>query len=301
MQLWDLELDVAVSEESDRIVPLGSGVVARYDDDRQSGEPRLERVKTGEEILLRIPGSSKHLELSGGTSASPAFAWWPGPEGKVIPFDPSTGEPLGPPLAIPSQIDGVDAVSESPDSGRAVVTWFGPAQAMTETAVFDIATGKLLVRGLDGLDSSLVINEDELIGITNDTVRRYDIRTLEPVSALAKSVGGGALLALSSDGRTLLNVGFNNSLTLYDLTTDIALAGPIDSAVDGTRLPGGYLTANGETLLEALPDGIRVWDLRPSQQASSACALAGRELSDVEWSTYFPSEPQIATCAALAD
>ena len=30
MQLWDLERDVPVGEEADLIVPLGSGVVARY-------------------------------------------------------------------------------------------------------------------------------------------------------------------------------------------------------------------------------------------------------------------------------
>ena len=88
-------------------------------------------------------------------------------------------------------------------------------------------------------------------------------------------------------------------LTLYDLTADIALATPIDSDVPAPYLRGGYLTADGETLLEALPDGIRVWDLRPAEQASKACALAGRELTAEEWSTYFPGEEQIDTCAEL--
>ena len=57
--LWDLERDAPVGEEADLIVPLGSGVVARYaryDPDAESGEPRLERLSTGEEIPLRIPG-----------------------------------------------------------------------------------------------------------------------------------------------------------------------------------------------------------------------------------------------------
>ena len=65
------------------------------------------------------------------------------------------------------------------------------------------------------------------------------------------------------------------------------------------RIPGGFLTADGETLLEALTDGIRIWDLRTLQQSASACALAGRELTPDEWSTYFPGEAQVATCAAL--
>ena len=115
--------------------------------------------------------------------------------------------------------------------------------------------------------------------------------------------------SVSDDGRTLLTSAAGNAITLYDLTADIALASPVDSPaaifrlLDGVRssllVPGGFLTADGDTLLEALRDGIRVWDLRPAEQASNACAVAGRELSAEEWATYFPGEPHVATCAAL--
>ena len=57
------------------------------------------------------------------------------------------------------------------------------------------------------------------------------------------------------------------ALTLYDLTRDIVVLGTADRTCGACtldeRVRGGYLTADGETLLEALPDGIRVWDLRP--------------------------------------
>ena len=309
MQLWDLEIDVAVGGESDLIVPLGSGVVARYEQYDGSGEPRLERIATGEEIPLSIPGFPANFEVAPGSWAAPAFAWWP--EGKIVAFDPSTGQPLGPPLAMPSEVERYEAVSESPDSTRAVVTWFTPTGGPPETAVFDITTGALLVRGLFGLDLSLAIDDDQVVGIANHSARRYDIRTLEPTSALARAVGAGFYTSASADGRTFLNVGANNAITLYDLTAGIPLASPLDSPASTLRLleglqsalraPGGYLTADGETLLEALLDGIAVWDLRPEQQAAKACALAGRELSAEEWSTYFPGEEQVATCAELAE
>jgi hypothetical protein len=96
----------------------------------------------------------------------------------------------------------------------------------------------------------------------------------------------------------------------YDLTADIALGPPlyspaatlrlIDMFTLDERVPGGFLTADGETLLEQAPEGIVAWDLRPAQQASHACALAGRELTTAEWSTYFPGDEQVATCAELA-
>ena len=102
---------------------------------------------------------------------------------------------------------------------------------------------------------------------------------------------------VSLDGRTLLNVGWNNRLTLYDLTRDIVLGEPIDTSGAGVR--GGYLSADGKTLITALPDGILLWDLVPEHQALAACTLAGRELSEQEWATYFPGEEQVATCATL--
>ena len=78
---------------------------------------------------------------------------------------------------------------------------------------------------------------------------------------------------MSLDGRTLLNVGWNNRLTLYDLTRDIVLGEPIDAGGAGVR--GGYLTADGETLVTALPDGILLWDLVPEHQALAACEMVG--------------------------
>jgi WD40 repeat protein len=257
----------------------------------------LERISTGEEIPFRIPGLPESFNLLAGGWERPAFAWW---DGGIVAFDPGTGEPLGPIMTPPdSSIRAVFSVSETPDSSLAVITWWDGTAAPDETGVFDIATGELLRDGLYGLEGIRVIDGDRFIGVTEDFARIYDIRTLKPLSALARAPGGGALNSLSSDGRTLLNVGYNNALTLYDLTAKIALAGPIDSAVDATRVPGGFLTSDGESLLEALPDGIRVWDLRPADQASHACALAGRELTSEEWSTYFPGEKQVDTCAEL--
>ena len=101
MRLWDLERDAPVGAEDDLIVPLGSGVVARYaryDPDAESGEPRLERLSTGEEIALRIPGLPDSFNVVPGAWGGTAFAWW---RNGVVAFDPSTGEPLGPVMTLP--------------------------------------------------------------------------------------------------------------------------------------------------------------------------------------------------------
>jgi hypothetical protein len=307
MRLWDIDRDVPVGEESARIVPLGSGVVARFAEyepgplfaryESQWGSPALERVSTGEDIPLRIPDLPDSVNVYPGGWPTPAFAAWP--DG-VVAFEPATGEALGPTIRLPQgRFVDVKSISETPDSTRAVITWWNDERSTSETGVFDIATGALVARGLFGLEGSLTIDDDRVVGVAEDDARIYDLRTLEPVAALARAAGGGNRIAVSMDGHTLLNVGYNNTLTLYDLAGNIALAGPIDGAADATRIAGGFLTSDGERLIEALPSGIRVWELRPAQQAAHACALAGRELTPDEWSTYFPGDEQVETCAAL--
>ena len=307
MQLWDIVRDAPVGAESGLIIAVGQGVVARFDEYEAVplyaryahpwGSLRLEQAATGDEIPLRIPGLPDSVTVHAGGWGAPAFAAWP--DG-VIAFDPSTGLALGPALSLPDEgFTEVKAISETPDETRAVITWYNEKRGAQETGVFDISTGDIIARGLFGLEASLAVDDERMVGIGEDYARIYDIRTLEPVSALPRAAGGGNRITVSLDGRTLLNVGYNNTLTLYDLTAEAVLGRPIDGPTDATRVPGGFLTADGKSLLQALPDGIRIWDLRTQRQAEHACALAGRELTADEWSTYFPGQDRVDTCAAL--
>jgi DNA-binding SARP family transcriptional activator len=300
MRLWDFERDVPVGGESDRIVLLGSGIAARYDG---SGRPDLERIASGERIPLRVPDLPREFDVRPAGWARPAFAIW---ESGIVAFDPATGEALGEPLDIPADEFGVWSVSETSDGRRAVVTY--EAGGDTATGVFDIASGERLASGPHGLEAVQVVGADRVIGVSASQARLYDLATLEPVSSLPRAIGGGQNISVSADGRTLLDVGWNNALTLYDLTAGIALGAPLRSELTSYELSdgrpvgfrvGGFLTADGNTLLERVANGIRVWDLRPAEQASNACALAGRELTEEEWSTYFPGEEQVATCTEL--
>lgn len=301
MRLWDIDRDVAVGDESTRITLLGSGVAARFD-----GEARvsLERIATGERFGLRIPGLPEDADVMAGGWEPPAFAVW---DSGIVAFDPMTGEPLGEQLAVPAAADLVVwSISETRDGKRAVVSF--ETAGRLETAVFDLASGAMLAGGLTDIESSQVVDDEYFVGVSESEVHLYDLATLDPVSALPRAIGGGQWTSVSLDGRTLLNVGWNNAITLYDLTAGIALASPLrsdmhsfafaDGAIVGFRI-GGFLTADGEVLLERVSEGIRVWDLRPSAQARDACTLAGRELTEEQWETYFPGEAQVATCAEL--
>ena len=233
-----------------------------------------------------------------GTWGAVAFAAWP--EG-VVAFDPSTGEPLGPMMASWPTGTPSPSVSETPDATLAVVTW-ADESLHTETAVFDISTGEILVRGLPGLENSHVLKRTSWSGSQRTSRARYDLDTFKPVSTLARATGGSKSISVSADGRTLLNVGFNHSLTLYDLTarhrTCRPAPGPVAMGFSG-RIPHRRrrdASLGGVSRGHPSP-GICV----PAEQALKSCALAGRELTAAEWSTYFPGEEQVATCAELAD
>lgn len=292
-RLWNLESDAPAGTGADRLVLLDAGIVARWD---EGAGHRLENVATGEVHSYRIPGLPADFDLIPGGWGRLAFVAF---EGRLVAFDPTTGEAVGEPMDVPGRrIDEARSASTTPDEARVAFTWWNAKSNVLETAVFDIQTGELLVKGLRGVDSTLVIGPDELIAVTGQTAQRVALDTLEPLSSLARATGGSWAMDVSLDGRTLLNVGWNNRLTLYDLTRDIVLGEPIVPGDAGVR--GGYLTADGRTMVTALTDGILLWDLVPEHQALAACEMVGRELSAQEWATYFPGEPQVATCAELA-
>ena len=284
-RLWNLDSDAPTGTEAERLVLLGAGIVERWD---EAVGYRLENTATGEVFPYRIPGLPEDFDLIPGGLGRLAFVTF---EEQLVAFDPATGESVGEPMSLSDwRVDEALSASTTPDEARVVFTWLDGNDV--ETAVFDIQTGELLVRGLSGVDSTLVVGPNELIAIAGETAQRVALDTLEPRSSLARATGGSRALDVSLDGRTLLNVGSNNRLTLYDLTRDIVLGEPIDTGGAGVR--GGYLTADGEMLITALPDGILLLGSRSRHQALAACEMVGRGLSAEEWSTYFRGEEQVA-------
>lgn len=295
MQVWDLADKASTGVQADGLTLLSEEVVEQYTE----GEGfSLLNLTTGRTYPYRVPGLPDDFALLDGGWSRLAFVVF---DSQVVAFDPATGEPEGAPLRIDgANFDFVGSVSASRDETLVAVNWFDEAVGDTETAVFRLADGELLVRGLPQRDRTLITGDDQIIAVANETAQRVDIDTLRPTSTLPRAEGASQALTESLDGRTLLNVGFDNRLRLYDLTLDIALGDAIRGDADADY-PGGFLSPDGETLYTNTPGGILAWELRPAAQARAACALAGRELSTEEWSTYFPDEAKVDTCGALAD
>lgn len=109
-------------------------------------------------------------------------------------------------------------------------------------------------------------------------------------------------LALSPDGRTLASAGraSNNNVILWDMFTGRMLGGallghtaPVAGVAfnaDGTRLFSGDTTA-----------AFVAWEMDPMTWIATACTLANRDLTEVEWELYFRNESYRQTCTTDSD
>ena len=293
--LWDLASDTATGVHYTGLTQLTEEVIEYYIEGEGVG---LENLATGERYPYDIPGVGAEFGMWSGGWGPHAFVH---SDGRLIPFDPETGGPVGKPLVLEdSEFEYPSSVSESMDGSTVLVTWLDSDVGDHQSALFRISDGALLARGLPARERTLITSSGAIIAVGGESLERVDPSTFEPRSTLAQADGGSQLLMASLDDRTLLSVGYDNRVRLYDLTLDIPLGDAIDAdTVQGW--PAGYLTPDGETLLTNAHGGVLSWDLRTDVQARAACALAGREFSAAEWNTYFPDDPQVSTCAESED
>lgn len=297
MQLWDLQRSAPTGIESDGLSVLSDDVVEFYVEGEDVG---LENIGTRTRFPYRVPGLTDDVQLFDGGPGPLAFLFF---DEQVVAFDPATGTRVGVPLRPPdSQLSAIFSISESPDGARAVISWWDRTSRETDAGVFRLEDGELLAGGLHGREQVIFTGLGEIVAGTDARMERIDPETFEVISTFPRAEGGNRLLVASSDGRTLLNVGWDNRVRLYDLTRDIPLGDvlALEAPLDEQFPVGARLTSDGETLLTNSPAGVLAWDLRPAAQARAACALAGREFTAEEWATYFPGEKQVATCAELA-
>lgn len=284
----------------------GSVVRTPFGVDRHDGRRDRRALERGGRFSARGPDDRPNPPLSIDDLPDEFQTIWAGRGRPYLAFggtayavDPTTGEPAGPGIRLVPEESGFQwtAASETPKGDRAVLSWWNDLEGQTITGVFDVATGERLGEGLIGHDGSIALSDEQFITVSNETVQRIDLDTLEPLGSLPRAAGGSRVLSVSPDGRTLLNVGWNHRVTLYDLTRDVVLGDPLQTE-SGDDAIAATLSADGRSLLTTAPDGVLVWSLDPAEQAKAACRIAGRELTEAEWSTYLDElGPQHAICA----
>ena len=221
------------------------------------------------------------------------------PGGEIWTVDPATGRRIEPTM----QTDGGDPayISTSPDGSRVLVTSWN-MEYTPDSILFDAETGERIQVGLVGVGVTALTARGEVAGvIDNESLVRYDADTFERIGALPGGSGGLDTVNVSRDGRMLSTYALNDTVSVYDLEGGVQLGDPIPVLGEWDHPGGskysGVLRADGGELAVNVPNGIAVWDLRPSSHAEAACAMAGRDLTQDEWIAYLGDfGPYRSTC-----
>jgi WD40 repeat protein/class 3 adenylate cyclase len=211
--------------------------------------------------------------------------------GVVSTIDAETLEPSGPQIDV---------------GGRPVQAFTSPAESTAivftfelEVVLVDLVAGRIVARRTLDHGANLgafspdgrFFAEPSLDG----RVVLLDGATAATVSDRAAHADQALYTAYSPDGTTFVSSGPDGRVNLSDGTTGAVLAsvqpaGP-DVGVSAVYGPGG------DTVVIVSDDGnVYEWDLGVEKWIDAACAMAGRNLDEREWSEAFPDRAYRRTC-----
>ncbi len=185
--------------------------------------------------------------------------------------------------------------------GRELVVTAGPGGA-SRYPVSDgvIGTGEPLTI-TESLTVSAAFSPDGsrlALGTAEGTLSFFDAETLAPVgTSVSVSPGLLASLAWSPDARLLVVQDIEAENHLIDVGQRRRIGNPFPGAAPMAFGVGGF-APDGRTMVIPGPQGTMTWDLVVDRWSTPACRLAGQELTDLEWRTYFStSGPDRPACA----
>ena len=112
-----------------------------------------------------------------------------------------------------------------------------------------------------------------------------DLHTLRPRGRpLPDAPGTIEQFAFSRDGSLLAARSPDGTVRIIDMASHTQLGEPIP--VTSTGNPTIALRPDGRALAQPSPKGLLIWDLHPTHWQTTACHLAGRDLTSGEWQTY---------------
>jgi WD40 repeat protein len=148
-----------------------------------------------------------------------------------------------------------------------------------------------------GADSAAFSPDGTILATGGDSgdVRFWDASTGFPAGPSVATVAGWVLdLAWNPSGTMLVSSGTDGTVRLIDVATRTivgALPDPGNDWVDTTISP------DGSRAYVAYGSGRGFdWAIDPAIWARDACAIAGRTLTQAEWSQYLPGRPYAPAC-----
>lgn len=130
------------------------------------------------------------------------------------------------------------------------------------------------------------------------TLTVLDTRTW---TALHESVevhdGLGRQVEWLADGETVVTSGSDGTVSLYDVTRDLVRVRDIRGSADGRSGQTHIFPPVGNEIVVSTEDGPgRRYPMDVGAWVDHACAVAGRDLTEAEWSRFAPTRDYRRTC-----
>ena len=219
-------------------------------------------------------------------------------DGAVRAVDVDTLAPVGEQISLDLHLTDIVPA----DEGTAVIALVGQSEDEEKWpfyVVLDPASGRV-ERGLqsDGQANYAAVSPDgNRLAVTQETLAGLvDLQAGRWIAPLTEADGETATrVDFNGDGTRFVTSGFDGRVVLWDGLTGERLADvqPLGPAHE----TGVAFLPDGHTVSIAAANGqLFRWDTDPEAWLSYACEVAGRNLSDEEWSSVFGAESYRETC-----
>ena len=198
-------------------------------------------------------------------------------------------------------VGGSCCAAVSPDGEHMVLFAHSPDAAKAHWRVIRVATGEVAADGeviLNVYNASFSPDGRTIAvtGISGELVV-IDVATRAALPTPTSGHGGvGMFVRFSPDGSRIVSGAADGTVSLWDTHTLDLLGTVMTSANDPVVVSPTFTHDNDIVTIAAYDGHTYRWDTRIDRMLDFACSMAGRNLTDAEWTQAFGSRPYEKTC-----
>jgi WD40 repeat protein/class 3 adenylate cyclase len=182
----------------------------------------------------------------------------------------------------------------------------GASPAGSEAGVWDLSSrNKLFAPSVAGgvwVPAFSPDSSELAVGDLDGSVAFYSVPSGEATGHIAGLNEGVESVAFSPDGTELITAGQAGTIQLWDVASLEKIGSPFPG-VGGSGALAAF-TTDGKHIVATFDDrsgqsaAIYIWTVDPAAWRADACAVAGRNLTPEEWSSYLPDRSYESLCPA---